>query len=531
MAIHLVSGRQTAPGRAAGSSGDNPAATGQGVDFASMLFGLSTSAQPVLSPADATTFPLAKDNASEDLTGWLPGSGVATDPPMPLLTATPIAMALAAQPTAAVTNDSRRGIDLPTEVVAGQGVTRSFPMDLLVASRLPTTTAASDGLPPAIRQPADYTGELALPATRPVTDDPRIELASTPASTHPATAAQGAVVEASPRAGLAGGQQVPAGEPSAAIAEPLEAHFSSTPLAGAVAVPVATQPGSAPATVNAGQTAALAFGNQRQMPLAVVGEPDSPGPGSSQEKRALPLPTSAHGSDVLPATASRFLPWPEASPRPISAAEQPGPASFAEIGRAAGLGERRALRPVETAPADALAQPIPSANSLPFSAPAVPHPTGQADSPVAPQMLHTPLHDPAWNAEFGHKVLWLAHQDQQQAHLTINPPHLGTIEISVNLSPDNSATATFVAADAEVRSALESSLPRLREMFAAAGIDLGQVNVGSQSFRQSSEEQQHAPRTPRGMADKAILGSDLTGVPSASGLAGRIGDGLVDTFA
>lgn len=237
------------------------------------------------------------------------------------------------------------------------------------------------------------------------------------------------------------------------------------------------------------------------------------------------------GMEAPLAAAGHLLPRQEAAAQTISAAAQPLPASFAEIVQATASSERLAPHPTEVAVADTAAMPTLSENPLAFISPTTQNAFAHANPPVAPQTLQTPLHDPSWNVEFGQKVLWIAHHDQQQAHLTINPPHLGAIEISVNLNPDNSASAAFVAADAEVRSALESSLPRLREMFATAGIDLGQVSVGSESFRQSSERQQHAPRTPRGMADKAILGNDLTGVSSASGLAGCIGDGLVDTFA
>ena len=48
------------------------------------------------------------------------------------------------------------------------------------------------------------------------------------------------------------------------------------------------------------------------------------------------------------------------------------------------------------------------------------------------------------------------------------------------------ATAAFVSANAEVRDALESALPRLREMFASAGIALGQTSVSAESFSQQA---------------------------------------------
>jgi len=144
--------------------------------------------------------------------------------------------------------------------------------------------------------------------------------------------------------------------------------------------------------------------------------------------------------------------------------------------------------------------------------------------------LQTALRDPAWATDFGQKLLWFAANDKQLAQLTLNPPQLGAVEITLKIDKDG-ANAHFVSANADVRGAIETALPRLREMFASAGIDLGQASVGSESFRQQSDGQQDTSQRPRMLADKAILGGGSAGgMPGATAIT-RHGSSLVDTFA
>lgn len=149
--------------------------------------------------------------------------------------------------------------------------------------------------------------------------------------------------------------------------------------------------------------------------------------------------------------------------------------------------------------------------------------------------LDTPMKDQAWPAEFGQKVVWLATQDKQSAQITLNPPQLGPIEISLNVKNDQ-ATAIFASASAEVREAIESALPRLREMLAGVGVELGQTNVSAESFRQAYEENNNGNANGRGDAgtkDGSGLGDNNRLMRGDSMLGTNIkrGNGLVDTFA
>ncbi|HYD61001.1 MAG TPA: flagellar hook-length control protein FliK [Noviherbaspirillum sp.] len=140
---------------------------------------------------------------------------------------------------------------------------------------------------------------------------------------------------------------------------------------------------------------------------------------------------------------------------------------------------------------------------------------------------------PAWDQALGQKVVWMVAGEQQSASLTLNPPDLGPLQVVLNVS-NSQANATFIAAQPEVRQALEAALPKLRDMLGEAGIQLGQANINSGNpSQQQSGFEQAASQPARGanhFGDREPTGSDaqvrMSRIqPSTSGL------GLVDTFA
>jgi len=147
--------------------------------------------------------------------------------------------------------------------------------------------------------------------------------------------------------------------------------------------------------------------------------------------------------------------------------------------------------------------------------------------------LDIPLKDQAWPSEFGQKVVWLANQDRQSAQITLNPPDLGPIELSLNVKNDQ-ATAAFTSANSEVREAIESALPRLREMLAGVGVELGQTNVSAESFRQQADSNAGNQGHRNNRADAGDTNAPASGQLRGEAIPGRNiqrGNGLVDTFA
>ncbi|MEI7429534.1 MAG: flagellar hook-length control protein FliK [Betaproteobacteria bacterium] len=144
--------------------------------------------------------------------------------------------------------------------------------------------------------------------------------------------------------------------------------------------------------------------------------------------------------------------------------------------------------------------------------------------------IQTPIREQNWANDFSQKVVWLATADKQSAQITLNPPQMGPIEISLSMDKGN-ATATFVSPNSEVRDAIETALPRLREMFASAGIELGQTNVSSESFNQQSGNGEGKSGAPKSTNDNAILVTNSTTSLPIQAFNTQRGNGLVNTFA
>lgn len=100
-----------------------------------------------------------------------------------------------------------------------------------------------------------------------------------------------------------------------------------------------------------------------------------------------------------------------------------------------------------------------------------------------------PVGQPKWGNEFAQKIIWLTSQQNQVAEIHLNPAHLGPVEVMLSITQDQ-ATAQFLSPHLAVREAIEAALPRLREMMAENGIQLGNVMVGAESFQQENKQQQ-----------------------------------------
>jgi len=157
-------------------------------------------------------------------------------------------------------------------------------------------------------------------------------------------------------------------------------------------------------------------------------------------------------------------------------------------------------------------------------------PAHASHSTSAALSVSTPLHESGWKSDFAQKVVWVATSQNQTAELTLTPPNMGSIEVSLHIDKDSAtATATFASANAEVRETIETALPRLREMLAGIGIQLGQANVSAESFRQTANQGSESSTSSRTSND--ILASDRQGSQTPAQVVTALGRGLVDLFA
>ncbi len=140
-----------------------------------------------------------------------------------------------------------------------------------------------------------------------------------------------------------------------------------------------------------------------------------------------------------------------------------------------------------------------------------------------------------WAAALGQQALFIAKNQMGSAQLTLNPEHLGPIQITLDLKHDQ-ASAVFVSPHEAVRQAIEASLPQLRDMFTQAGLQLGQTQVQtdlSGHLAQSSgqgQDQTSGRNSSRSSSDTNIESVHSTSLISPNTLT-RVKSGLLDTFA
>lgn len=129
----------------------------------------------------------------------------------------------------------------------------------------------------------------------------------------------------------------------------------------------------------------------------------------------------------------------------------------------------------------------------------------------------------------GARLTWMADQKIGHANIKVSPEGMGQIEVQMKLD-GNRVHAEFNASQPEVRHALESSLPRLREMLDQQGFQLAQANVG-QGQRQFSDARQSSAESGNQEGALARPGNAGAGVTSTTMALPAHGLGLLDTYA
>lgn len=209
---------------------------------------------------------------------------------------------------------------------------------------------------------------------------------------------------------------------------------------------------------------------------------------------ALPLPVvTASAAAVAPAPA----PATDAVPAPGLVAQ----ALAADPSQPVGDG-KPALPEAATTPATSEADAAPAPAATPSPAPQAPvtvaadaglNPAGvrgatasDAQAVAAPQAPLPVANPRAWAPLLGQHLMHLVQTGDTQATVRVNPPQLGPVELRLDLK-DSLTHVSFYAHDAQVREALEQSLPRLRELLGAQGLQLGQSHVGDQASQQQQQ--------------------------------------------
>ena len=143
-----------------------------------------------------------------------------------------------------------------------------------------------------------------------------------------------------------------------------------------------------------------------------------------------------------------------------------------------------------------------------------------AEAAAFSRPVHQPVGSAAWADEIGSRLTLMAEQGRQTASLRLSPEHLGPLEIRIAIR-DDQASVWFGAAHADTRAAIETALPRLRELFESQGLSLADAGV----FREPPRDQAK-PTTHPGAGNSDAQGADETSV-----VVRRSVLGLIDAYA
>jgi flagellar hook-length control protein FliK len=147
-------------------------------------------------------------------------------------------------------------------------------------------------------------------------------------------------------------------------------------------------------------------------------------------------------------------------------------------------------------------------------------------APPVAASIDIPVLDEAWGDALNERVLWMAGKSIQKAEIRLNPAELGPIRIEV-LIRDDSAKVSFSAQNAVTREAIESAMPRLREMLSESGISLANTDVSDSG----GSHEQHAGENDALHGPSADIGGlEENEVAISTAVDSRSTSALVDTF-
>ncbi|MBC6487266.1 flagellar hook-length control protein FliK [Aeromonas hydrophila] len=111
---------------------------------------------------------------------------------------------------------------------------------------------------------------------------------------------------------------------------------------------------------------------------------------------------------------------------------------------------------------------------------------------------HLKLADPEAQAQLHQKVNLMLADKLQQAEIQLDPLGLGKMKIQIQMGADSQANVHFVVQHGQTREMLEQAMPRLRDMLAGQGIQLGQTLVQQQPQQQSQGQSAFAGQGQQG---------------------------------
>ena len=179
--------------------------------------------------------------------------------------------------------------------------------------------------------------------------------------------------------------------------------------------------------------------------------------------------------------------------------------------------------------------PVPATNQTPN-----PFPTGPLSLPVTVtgilKLPGAPPSEPAgreFSEAVGTRVSWLAEQRISHAEISLSPPDLGPIQIHLALDGQQ-VRADFYSVQADVRAALQDSIPYLREMLSGQGLQLLHVGIGSGNTNDSAKgnhAEQQRKNSTGGVMGITEMSNEQKSVVTENVWRTTAHNGLLDEYA
>ena len=94
--------------------------------------------------------------------------------------------------------------------------------------------------------------------------------------------------------------------------------------------------------------------------------------------------------------------------------------------------------------------------------------------------------------ELAERMTLMIGQKWHEAEIQLEPQGLGKMSIQLSIDQDQKASVQFVVQQGHARELLEQALPKLRDMLASQGVQLGQTSVQQQAAGQQHSQNQQA---------------------------------------
>ena len=97
------------------------------------------------------------------------------------------------------------------------------------------------------------------------------------------------------------------------------------------------------------------------------------------------------------------------------------------------------------------------------------------------------IHKPEGQQQLNEKIRWMVNARNTMAEIRLDPPEMGSMQVRVNVSGE-AASVSFIVQSQQAKDALADAMPKLRDMLAEQGIELGDAQVRKDNSSGSESE-------------------------------------------